>query len=165
MNSDNGQEFSPLAVEEMGSGIFREWYLERQLVAYRITSVTQSTAEAWANIVIKTIDEWPKDRPYLALHDLSAPGVALIYASLTNFDMVNIGVTPERRLDAEKYFNDNLQFNARVAVNFNLSFSGRMGKVLTSTFIDNHPAVLYKTFYNREKALGWLQNALDPSSV
>lgn len=161
MDSEHAQLFSQFTSDELEPGIIREWYLDKKIVAYRVATVTQSTADAWGRLIVKTLDEWPKDRPYLALHDLSAPGVALIYASLTNFDIVNIGVTAERRLEAEKFFDEYPEFRARVCINFNLSFSGRMGKVLTSTFVDNHPSVLYKTFYNREKALAWLNSALD----
>lgn len=155
-DSEQANAYPMHSREEFEAGVQREWYLNKRVVAYRLVIVTQATIDIWARLVIQTLEEWPKDRPYLALHDLAAPGVALIYASLTNFDMINLGITAEKRLQAEQFFDDYPGFRARVAVNFNLSFSGRMGKILTSTLVDNHPAVTYKMFYNRDKAFAWL---------
>ncbi len=147
--------------EEVQPGIFVEWYSQGRIVGYRITTVTLRNVDQWAEIVLKTLREWDPGKPYLALHDLSTSGVALQYASVVNFDFLNIGITPAQKLVAEDAFNQHPMFRARVAVNFNLSFSGRMGKVLTSTLLDSHPSIGYKTFYNRDKALAWLAASLE----
>ncbi|MCU0498947.1 MAG: hypothetical protein MUF87_16465 [Anaerolineae bacterium] len=153
------ERFNIEETEEKYPGIHIEWYNQKTIIAYRITHVTLKSIDRWGELVIETLKEWNKDRPYLALHDVSTSGVSLQYASVVNFDFLNIGITPALRLVAEDIFNKNPQFRARVALNFNLSFSGRMGKTLTSTFLDSHPSVGYKTFYNRDKAFNWLSGA------
>lgn len=148
--------FEPTEVIEVFPGLFQEWYTNRKMVSYRLTSVSQALIDAWADVVITTLEGWDKTTPYLAMHDLSAAGVSTIYASLTSYDMLNIGITPDGKLRAEGVLNDHPGFIARVAIAFNITLSGHIGKTLVNYYTDKHPAVQYKSYYSRDKSLRWL---------
>lgn len=156
---------TPQAVTEICPGLYQEWLLDRRIVAYRVTAVSQSVLENWSSLVRQTLRDWDKDWTYLALHDLTAPGVATMYASLTHYDMLNIGVTQDGRLGAEGVFVEFPGFIGRVAISFNLTVSGHIGKTLLNYYMDKHPAVEYKSFYSREKSLKWLLSHLPDSII
>ena len=152
-------------IDEVTSGLNRAWYFDKRLVVYQVTKVTPKLLDTWSDLVIQTLTDWPKEHPYLAMHDLSAPGVAMIYASLTSYDMLNLGVTPDGRLRAEEIFNQHLDFRAKVSVTFNLTLSGHIGKTLVNIYLDKHPSVQYKSFYGQDGALRWLTADLNASAA
>jgi hypothetical protein len=154
----------PSEVEKPYPGIVREWYNGKEIALYKITGVTQEVIDNWSQLVIATIESWPKNKPYLTVHDLSQPGVSLQYAAMVNFDMMNIGITVEGRLRAEEIFDSHVTFTGRVAVNFNLSLSGQTNRTLMSFLNRDHPSIQYKTFYNRAKCIRWLTSGISDTS-
>lgn len=157
------QTLVPQQVDEVFPGIIREWFNDRQLVAYRLTRVSPTILDAWSEYVLTTLDTWTKERPYLALHDVSSAGVSLQYATLVKFDMMNIGVTNDGRLKAEEFFNQHRDFRARVAISFNLSVSGQVSQTVIDRLKEKHPSIQYKTFFLRDRALTWLaENLVTP---
>lgn len=160
MTFDPKNALQPDDTQEVAQGITCEWYFNRSLVAYRVTEVSQPSIQAWADFVVKTMRDWDKDKPYLALHDLSQPGVSLQFATLVGFDTMNLGITNMGREQAEEIVDSSAAFYVRVAMNFNLSVSGHMNKVLADNRQRSHPFIEYRTFYNREKAIDWLVKLL-----
>lgn len=148
----------PGSVEKPYPGVVREWYRDQSIVLYRLTGVTHEAVENWEKAVLETLRDWDKSTPYLAIHDLSQPGVSLQFAALVNFDMMNIGITMSGRELAEAYFDEHESFNALIAINFNLSLSGQTNRTLMNFLNRDHPSIRYKTFYNRNKCLRWLSN-------
>jgi hypothetical protein len=153
----------PQEIIEVVPGLFQEWYSERRIVAYRLVSVSQALINTWADLTVATLSAWDKTLPYLAMHDLSASGVSTVYASLSSYDMLNIGVTPEGKQRAENVLNEHPGFIARVAIAFNITLSGHIGKTLVNYYIDKHPAIQYKSYYSRDKSLRWLTSFLNTS--
>jgi hypothetical protein len=160
-DADISQELQAEAIEEVYPGLFREWYCEKRLVVYRLATATSTIITAWSDLVINTLETWDKTQPYLALHDISQPGISLQYAMLVEFDTTNIGITAAGRAKAEDILDSHPDFFAHVAINFNLSVSGQVNKVLANHRA-RHPFVKYRTFYNRPKSLQWLMEALPP---
>ncbi|MDZ4763723.1 MAG: hypothetical protein SGI73_04170 [Chloroflexota bacterium] len=157
-------KFVPEQVDQVHPHIIQEWYFEKRIAAYRLTSVSQEIVNAWADIITKTLESWSKEKPYLVFHDISNPGIALQYATLVNFDLMNIGVLPTRRQGIEDIFNTHPGWQARVSIGFNLSVSGQVSQVVMDRIKNRHPAILYKTFFNREKSLTWLADAIKPAT-
>lgn len=151
---------TPESSEKIAIGLVREWYLEHRIVMYRLSAVTPETISTWAEDVWTNLQTWDKDKPYLALHDLSQPGVSLQFAAMVSFDMMNIGITLEGRMRIESLFDAEPHRTARVAVNFNLSLSGQTNRTLMNFLNREHPAIRYKTFYNRTKCFKWLKGDL-----
>jgi len=156
---------APEHVEEVYTGITLEWFLNRKVVAYKITAVSKTIVDRWASHALRILREWPEDQPYLALHDLSWPGVSLQYAVMVDFQTTNIGVTPAGWDQVARLIETRCGFQARVALNFNLSVSGHANKALAD-YRNEHrrlvrPIIEYRTFYDRSKSLTWLSAVLN----
>lgn len=158
MSTDN--QIIPTSTSTPFSGLTEEWYFDKKIVLYRLTAISPDIVENWAKHIFTVLETWDKTTPYLAIHDLSQPGISLQYAALVNFDMMNIGITDTGRIEAERLFDAYTRFSARVAVNFNLSLSGQTNRTLMNFLNRDHPSIRYKTFYNRNKSLRWLKGDL-----
>ncbi|MFN8529770.1 MAG: hypothetical protein U0670_14280 [Anaerolineae bacterium] len=155
----------PAAIEEPYPGLMCEWFHNPQIVIYRLTSISPSIVTYWQALVLQTLENWDKSNPYLAMHDVSSPGVSLQYATLVRFDLLNIGITDSGREQAESFFNLHPGFQARIAIGFNLSVSGQVSQTVMDRLKLKHPAITYKTFFNRERSLSWLFDAVLPKSA
>jgi hypothetical protein len=152
----------PETVEAIGEGIVREWFFDRQVVGYRLTRASQIIIQDWSKLVLETMEAWKKGKPYLALHDISTKGVSVQYATMVNFDLMNIGVTDSGRALVTEFLDRHPDFRARIAIGFNLSISGQVSQVVMDRIKSQHPSVQYRTFFNREKALIWLSESREP---
>lgn len=161
MALDPKKTYIPNKSENPFAGLSVDWYLAGEVVVYKLDAVSLEIVNQWAELVQKILQDWPQDKPYLAVHDLSQAGVSLQFASLVNFDMLNLGITMGGRLLAEEQFNKRPDWLGRIAINFNLSLSGQTNRTLLSYLNPEHPRIHYKAFYSRTKCLRWL---LDESS-
>lgn len=164
MSLDPKKTYIPDATDEPFSGLQREWFNNHEVVLYKLTAVSPTIIEKWTALVLETLQAWPKDKPYLAIHDLSQPGVSLQFAALVRFDMMNIGITEDGRINAEVEFDRHPGWIGRIAVNFNLSLSGQTNRTLMNFLDKTHPAISYKSFYNRTKCLRWLTTGITDTS-
>lgn len=154
------QKLLPDESDRPFTGLTREWFHTPKIMVYKLTAVSETVINNWAELVLETIRTWDKTTPYLAIHDLSQAGVSLQYAALVNFDMMNIGVTMHGRILAEELFDQNKGFSAKIAMNFNLSLSGQTNRTLMNFLSRENPAIRYKTFYSRTKCVKWLTGEL-----
>lgn len=154
----------PEKVEELRPGVVCEWFSQGRIIAYRLTKVSQAVVTDWMNLALQQLAAWDKKQPYLALHDLSTRGISVQYATLVEFDLMNIGITPAGRDQAQAIFEAHPSFRARVAIGFNLSVSGQVSQVVMDRIRSQHPSVQYKAFFNRDQALAWLQDGIAPAS-
>ena len=83
---------------EIASGITREWLFDGRVIVYTVSSVNLAAINRWSISAVQTLEAWPKDRPYLALHDISKPGIGLLYVAAVENDIFNIGVIPEAQV-------------------------------------------------------------------
>lgn len=152
-------------VDDIYPGLTCEWLYNNRVVVYHISQVTNGVIENWSRTVLRLLEHWPKHTTYLAVHDVSAPGVSLQYASLVGYDLMNIGITLKGRELAEDYFNHHPGFHARVAISFNLSVSGQVSHVIMDRLRAKHPAIQYKTYFNRETSLNWLREHISEQAA
>lgn len=164
MSIDPKKTYIPDRTDKPFPGLVVDWYNHDEVIVYKLTTVTEAVVQKWAALVMAILKTWPKNQPYLAVHDLSQSGVSLQYAAIVNFDMMNIGVTLGGRAQVERFFDNHRGWSARVAVNFNLSLSGQTNRTLMAYLSENHPAVQYKAFYNRSKCLRWLTTGITDTS-
>src|SRR5512144_1348868 len=64
-------------VEAIAPGLTRQWLCDRQIVVFRISSVSREVVDAWIDTVKATMESWPANRPYLAIHDMTSEKIAL----------------------------------------------------------------------------------------
>jgi hypothetical protein len=56
-------------VEELGHGMIRKWWFDRQVVAYIATEESNEAVDVWAKHTLADSNAWNIKKPYLALHD------------------------------------------------------------------------------------------------
>ena len=126
------------------------------VVAYTLSSAQTSTISAWSNLAVSKLTEWPKDRPYLALHDLSHPGVGLLYLTAVEFDPFNVGVTQVGRQKAHEIMAAHAGWPVVLALVVSTSLSGRLTRLRMADIISDLPKITSRTFFKRAAALEWL---------
>lgn len=126
------------------------------VVAYTLSSAQTSTISAWSNLAVSKLAEWPKDRPYLALHDLSHPGVGLLYLTAVEFDPFNVGVTQMGRQKAHEIMAAHTGWPVVLALVVSTSLSGRLTRLRMADIISDLPKITSRTFFKRTAALEWL---------
>lgn len=156
MNEENIP--SPVRVEEVVHGLQVKWFRGDEIVCYKLLSMSHSLLESWSATVLKILEAWPADKPYLAIHDLDEKGVGLAYSIQTGFDVLNIGVRPASRQPAEDLIEKQPNRRARVAFIFNDSVSGNLGHVFARNQRVRHTLIEYQVFFDFEAAYKWVSS-------
>jgi hypothetical protein len=138
-------------------GLKAESLDEGAIIAYTLSSAQTSTISAWSDLAVSKLREWPKDRPYLALHDLSNPGVGLLYLTAVEFDPFNVGITPTGRVAAHEIMAAHSGWPIVLALVVSTSLSGRLTRLRMADIISDLPKITSRTFFKRAAALEWLQ--------
>lgn len=126
------------------------------IVSYTLSSAQSSTIAAWSDLAVAKLRDWPKDRPYLALHDLSHPGVGLLYLTAVEFDPFNVGVTPGGRRALHDLMAEKPNWQIVLALVVSTSLSGRLTRLRMADIISDLPKITSRTFFKRSAALEWL---------
>ncbi len=150
---------APDSTETVVSGLTCDWYAQQQIVSYTVSSADEGIMSAWGNRVTEVLKGWDVNKPYLALHDLSMPGVAVFYMVYPSYKVLNFAVSPQNMTQARAILNTH-QHPARVAVVLSMSLSGRTAHQTIDVNDSDSSNVLYESFFQREKALEWLAEGL-----
>ena len=155
------QTLTPDRIDQMSVYLQRKWYASDRIVVYKPYTGDESTIAEWSRVAADTIRNWKHPQIYLAIHDISQPGVAMKYTS-RHKNILLPGVTDEG-MQAIRDSTDNRQlFEARIALLVSGQFSGH----ITRTFaqieaynrIDEHGQ--FKIFIDENAALNWLSSFL-----
>lgn len=142
------------------NNVFVDYVDDHEIVVYRLNAINRSILDQWASIILSTLQAWPADKPYMAIHDLSARQVAL---SFSNFVRQNSSlITPklDDQAAVQEIINSRPNFRARVATVFNDEFSGHLGHLLISRKLPNTSMIMGETFVSVADALAWLRPQL-----
>ncbi|MBK8023718.1 MAG: hypothetical protein IPK19_20345 [Chloroflexi bacterium] len=140
----------------IASGISCETLYDGRVIAYTVSSVSKASITQWSNIALQTLQEWPKDRPYLALHDISKPGIGLLYAASVENDIFNIGIVPAARTRIqEELLLPNPGWTLALALVVSPSLSGRFARLLFQD-ASQETSIYQKAYFDRSSALAWL---------
>ena len=133
--------------ERYNYGISRSWLDKGQIVVIKTEGdMSRNAINTWASLLILTIQDWDKEKPLAALHDLSHP---------------NQGLTPyarERTAELLKQLPNTRQNYSAVVLP--QSFMFRIVEMFIRTPIFRHPCHEIRVFTNRETALAWLREKL-----
>ncbi|NJO04309.1 MAG: hypothetical protein HC876_01540 [Chloroflexaceae bacterium] len=153
---------TPESIDEVSSSIRRTWYAARRIVAYELLDISQAIVNEWAELAVQTIKAWTPGLPYLALHDVSNPGVGMkygwVHANLTHPAITQFG---RARLFAAA--EDEEQFYGRVAMLISLRQSGKLTGVVAARHkarTETVPNLQHKIVSDRARALQWLAEPL-----
>ncbi len=128
------------SIEQLSSGLTREWVCGRQIVIYTLTDVRRETADTWAAAFKSDILAWSSTQPFRVIHDFSSSQVIS---------------TPYGRKRAQEMVDTRPDIRVRAA----FVLSGSALSQLIHIFLNhqNHSALrLRRTFRTRKEAIKWL---------
>ena len=140
---------------EIISGVQQSLHNDQQIVEYKLTAVTSTSLNDWSDYVVASLETWPKDKPYLVIHDISQSGLGLLFSTAVKNDIFNIGIVPKAHEKVQAIAKINPDWQLRLALVVSASLSGRLARIL---FQKNSPQnqVQFKAFFYRDPALEWL---------
>lgn len=143
---------------EITTGIQQSWHIDQQIVEYKLTAVNPTSLNDWSDYVVESLETWPKDKPYLVIHDISQSGLGLLFSSAVQNDIFNIGIVPKAHGKVQSLIEANPEWQLRLGLVVSSSLSGRLARVL---FKKNNPQsqFQFKAFFYRDPALEWLINS------
>jgi hypothetical protein len=130
-------------VEQLSSGITREWILDRRIVIYAGVNPARAAIDTWYDAFKTDILAWPADRPYLVLHDLTNKNVAL---------------TPYARKRAQDMIYLRPELKGHSALLLRNTFASHLIDLFLRQ--QRQTARERHVFYSREKAIDWLKALL-----
>jgi hypothetical protein len=133
----------PSTVEQLSSGVTREWLFDRKIVVYTVLDPRRETVDTWMNAFEADLMSWPADRPFLEIYDLSTPLAAL---------------TPYVLARAQKMVFVRPEVKGRCAIILPGHFVNQLVRIFLDRQekrISNVPRVR-KLVANRELAIAWL---------
>lgn len=152
--------FVPQFVEEVTDGLTLQWFYDKRLVVYRLTSVSGDVLNIWADTALRIIENTPPGQPYLAVHELSHRGIGLGYSVKVQYNLLNLGVTAAGRERVELFLNQHPEFDAAVALVFSPTFSGNLGQTFARYNLLSQLNLEYKIYFTLEQAMTWLTEKL-----
>ncbi len=155
------QTWKPERVTTIDDTLELEWYAGDTIVTYVLSDMSLEVLQSWSDTTLSILDEWPSDRPYLALYDLSRSGIILGFYSLARNRMCSLGITDAGEAQALERIAQRQNPNARVALYISMSYSGHLGGFLAEADARKTQSsqIEYEAFYSREAALNWLNAA------
>jgi hypothetical protein len=136
------------------------------IVAYTLSSAQTRTISAWSELAVSKLKQWPKDRPYLALHDLSNPGVGLLYMTAVEFDPFNVGVTSSGHHAVRELLEANTGWPIVLALVVSTSLSGRLTRLRITDNPHDKSVITSRAFFKRSAAVEWLmRHAKSPEKI
>ena len=149
----------PERVVDINNALRVEWYAGDAIVAYVPLEMTQRVLRTWSNTALDILREWPLEKPYLALYDLSERGVIFRYSFFTTGNMFSLGLTEEGEAQVAEIVAPRENFTARIAMNTSLRHSGYVGGVQAKYNIlkqAHKQTARYDIFYEKQAAFKWL---------
>jgi hypothetical protein len=144
------------AVEPMNEHLQRMWIEDQRIVLYKVSSPIRAVIDQWAALAVTTIETWHPSQPYLAIYDLSSPGVGFLMSRKTNFVLGLLGITNEGEEQVQDLLIQRPGFHSKVAVLLSQQHSGYVVSVLSTRRIPNLPDRQTSIFYELDKAVEWL---------
>ncbi|MCA9905860.1 MAG: hypothetical protein KC547_18520 [Anaerolineae bacterium] len=136
-------------------GVTGEVVPEGQILTYTLHSPARATLVEWSNVVLESLENWPKDKPYLAVHDISQPGIGMLFCSAVNNDIFQLAVLPETKARIDVLLGAHPDWTVALAVVVSGSLSGHLSKVLFAR-AQTDAAYATKAFFHKDIALRWL---------
>jgi hypothetical protein len=149
---------------QTNQGIHTEFLAEGKIIAYTLSSAKLATLTAWSEVALRQLQDWPADRPYLALHDLSYPGAGLVYLAAVEYDVFNIGVTPGRRREVDALLDQYPNRVMALAIVISASLTGGIMQLKLLRPDPQNQRIRTKAFFDRATAVEWLTKLTQPTA-
>jgi hypothetical protein len=130
-------------IEQIVPGMTRQWLLDRQIVIFTMMSPSRDVVDAWISTVKATMENWPGNRPYLALHDMTSNKVSL---------------TPYARKRAEELLPISAKVPGYAAIVLPRSFIAQVIRLFLRS--QKQQGVNNAVFFSQAEALVWLKSKM-----
>jgi hypothetical protein len=131
------------APQELTPGLTRQWLLDEQIVVFKATAVTRLVTDTWIDTVKDVMRKWPKDRPYLVIHD---------------FRHQNIAFTPYARSRAEELVRIPISVPGYAAIIVPKSFVGQIIRLFMRT--QKSVGIENRLYFEYHEGLSWLKSKI-----
>lgn len=139
-----------------------EYLDESGIFLYKITSASFKELRCWQQSVVHQVRTWNSTVPLLLIYDLTQRGVSIPYSVLNNYNIFNVGVTPDGRQEIDRLLRENRSLSIRLAILVPESVSGEISKRLVAE-PETHRSISYRVFMKLDEAINWLLQA--PAAV
>jgi hypothetical protein len=120
-----------------------EWINDHRIAFFTLPDVSRSTLDLWTDMIIQLIKDWPADKTYCALHDVSRPGA---------------GLTPYMRQKIMEIDRQSDHLRGRVAFISPKTFVSQIAKLYIQQTSRNRP-LSSAIFFSQAEAIAWLERA------
>lgn len=157
---------SPIHTVQVVDSLYQEWYDDKYIIGYRLEDFSPDILKKWTAVAVDEIKSWSRERPYLALHDLSYRGVVMKLTAMRN-SLLNLAVTEDGLDQVEKVITPESGFKAYVALIVSVQFSGYLASTFATLEAHRHyrQNVEYRVFSERVAALTWLRDKIEPQQT
>jgi DNA-binding CsgD family transcriptional regulator len=132
-----------------------EYLDDSGILLYKTTSASFKELKCWQQSVLRQVGKWNSTLPLLLMYDLTQRGVSIPYSVLNNYNLFNVGVTPDGRQEIDRLLRENRSLHIRLAILVPESVSGEISKRLVSE-PELHRNVSYRVFMALDEAKRWL---------
>lgn len=120
-------------------GVTLEWLYGGQIPCFTILDISRATVDNWMVLLRQLLENWPANRPYVAIHDASVSGVML---------------TPYARAKITELEGVNPALQGRVAIILPRTFVAQLIRVYVRTL--RRQKVVTGIYFARDEALEWI---------
>lgn len=113
-------------MELICKGVERRWLHDQRVVMYTVKSLGPSNLIDWSKAVAESLDRWPAQTDYIAIHDLSQTGMSLQYLMLTGYNILDPWLTPNSHIRFQEWMKQYPAQRICLAVVVSSALSGRI---------------------------------------
>lgn len=133
--------------QDLGNGVTRETLMDGRIVAFTVTKMTRVSIDTWVDAQRAEMINWPAGSPICILKDQST--------------MINLTHTPYMKSRLSDLTSGSHGKSGRAAIVFGRGFLLQFAKMLANSQTSKSNMKI-KFFSDRESALAWLQEILEP---
>ena len=141
-------------------GVEREWLYDHRVAGYTVKSLGPANLVDWSKAVADSLDQWPDDADYIAIHDMSNSGMSMQLLLLTGNNILDPWLTPNSQLRFREWMKQHPAQRVRLAVVVSSALSGQMTMKRGRSSNADHEQVESRIFDNLEVALEWVNGLL-----
>ncbi|MBN8595427.1 MAG: hypothetical protein J0M33_26990 [Anaerolineae bacterium] len=141
-------------------GIERDWLYDHRVAVYTAKSLGPANLIEWSKAVADSLDQWPEDADYFAIHDMSNSGMSMQLLLLTGNHILDPWLTPTSQQRFREWMKAHPAQRVRLAVVVSSALSGQMPMRRGRSSTSDLEQVESQMFDNLEAAHEWVSSLL-----
>lgn len=134
--------------QTIGRGVTKQWIDNGSILLMKFEHPHRDSIDAWANELLRLMENWPEGKPFLSLQDQSDDSMT---------------VTPYMRQRASEVdaASKKLAHNGKLAMVLPRSITSHIVRLVAEGFGRSNRSVKRRFFMNTEEALAWLRKGVE----